>query len=137
LFSVNIFRIFTVLTNRQYRHNLIFNQQITIMKKQNDLTPYGKRELYNWFQNDAGLYDIYVDGIQRNHFNAIHEIAKVYFLFRPDQLKALQSEFNAAIDGYDTGNGNIPAPTIPDLMQLLKALRTEFNAEIQEHDKGN
>ena len=102
MFSVNIFRIFTVLTNRQYRHNLIFNQQITIMKQQFNLTPYGKRELYSWFQNDAGLYDIYVDGVKRSDFNAIHEIAKDYFLFRQDQLNALQSEFDfdATLEGF-------------------------------------
>jgi hypothetical protein len=70
------------------------------MKRQ-DLTNYSDNELSLLFENNEGLYQDLIYWSRRENFQAVKEIAELYFIFTEAQLNDLQDTFETEVNEYN------------------------------------
>jgi hypothetical protein len=110
------------------------------MKKQ-DVRMHGDNELFQHFQNDQSLYNIWIEAAEDDNFQMVKDQAEELFIYTPEQLSELEKEFIEEVQQEQArtnpfSNLNIQDAINQETDELKKSVLADL-LDIEEEDRSN
>jgi hypothetical protein len=118
------------------------------MKKQ-DLRTHGDNELFQHFQNDQSLYNIWIEAAEDDNFQMVKDQAEELFIFTPAQISELEEEFINKVqeeqartspfsnlniqDAINQETDELKKSVLADLMDIEEEYRSNYLQDVLQH----